>query len=53
MADEYHRAIEKLDCIFERFDGFHIEMIRWLVEYEQVRAGENHHRECYPRFLPA
>ena len=51
VADEYHRSIEILDCILECFDGFHVKMIRRLVEYEQVCAGKNHHRECHTCFL--
>src|SRR5687767_13025978 len=52
VADEDYRPIEIFDRIFECLDGFDIEMIGRLVEYQQVCTGKNHHRERHSRFLP-
>ena len=45
MGDEEHRAGERLQRFFERFATLDVEVIRRLVENEEVRAGGDEQRE--------
>ena len=45
VADDQHAAFVRLNRVFHRFNGFHVEMICWLVENEQVRRFEREQRE--------
>ena len=38
VAHQDDRAVVCLDRVLERFDRFHVEMIRRLVEHQEIRA---------------
>ena len=46
VAHEQHRALVVVERVLERLDALHVEMVRGLVEDEEVRAREHHHGEC-------
>src|SRR5678815_4523304 len=52
VTDNDHAAIVALDGILQRLDRLDVQMVRWLVENEQVRARQHHHRERHARALP-
>mmetsp|Transcript_128579 Transcript_128579/g.305139 ORF Transcript_128579/g.305139 Transcript_128579/m.305139 type:complete len:235 (-) Transcript_128579:1512-2216(-) len=43
MADHYHRSLEVLNGIDQGVDRFHVQVIGWLVEVDQMRlfVGDN------------
>ena len=51
MTDKQNGALKIGERVFQRFDRFDIEMIRWLVEQEKVGAAEHHHRERNTRLF--
>ena len=53
VAHDDHGAVVPLDCVLQCFDRLDVEVVRWLVENEQVCARQHHHRECHPRALSA
>ena len=48
MGDEQHRRREVLQRCLQRFAAFEVEVVRRLVEDEEVRARGDHHRERQP-----
>ena len=53
VAHEQHAAFVLIDGILERFDRLDVEMVRRLVENQQIRAAEHQHRERDSRALAA
>ena len=53
MRDEQHRAGERLERRLERLARLEVEVVRRLVEHEEVRAGRDHDREREPPPLAA
>ena len=53
VRDEHHAAVELLDAIGQGDDALEVEVIRRLVEYEDVRLGVRHGGERDARALPA
>ena len=53
MTHEDHRAVVSLDCVLERFDGFDVEVIRRLIQNEQVGARQHENRQREARALAA
>jgi len=53
VTDDHHGAIIALDGVLQRLDRLDIQVVRWLVENEQVRARQHHHRERHARPLSA
>src|SRR5205085_10613591 len=45
VAYEHHGAVVVLDRIFERLDRFDIQMVRRLIENQQVGPTEHQHRQ--------
>ena len=45
VGDEQHRAGERLERRLERLAALEVEVVRRLVEHEQVRARGDDHRE--------
>ena len=45
MGDEQHRAGERLERLLERLAALEVEVVRRLVEHEEVRAGGDEQRE--------
>src|SRR5690606_6568806 len=45
VAHDENGPVVRLDRILERLDRFDVEVVRRLVEDQQVRAGEHHQRE--------
>src|SRR5690349_17260420 len=53
MRDEEHRAVEILERLDQHFLGEEIEMVRRLVEHEEIRRVEQHPRDHQARLLAA
>ena len=53
VAHEDHRAVVSLDRVLQRLDRFDVQMIRRLVQNEQVGARQHQHRERETRALAA
>ena len=53
VRDEQHGAGERLERGLERFAALEVEVVRRLVEHEEVRAGGDRHREREPAPLSA
>ncbi len=53
VRDEQHRAREGLECGLERLAALEVEVVRRLVEHEEVRAGGDDEREREPPPLAA
>jgi hypothetical protein len=53
VGDRDHRALVAREDLLERFARREIEMIRRLVEHEQVRVADRESREREPRALAA
>ena len=53
MRDEQHRAGERLERGLERLPRLDVEVVRRLVEHEEVRAGGDEQREREPPPLPS
>ena len=45
VAHEQHGPLVVVERILERLDALDVEVVRRLVEDEEVRAAEHHHRE--------
>ena len=45
VAHQQDGAIVLLECVLERLDVLHVEMVCWFVEDEQVSVRERHERE--------
>src|SRR5665213_3892891 len=52
MAYKNDRPIVALYCILDRLDRFHIQVVRRLVEDQQVGSGQHHHRKRNTGPLP-
>jgi hypothetical protein len=48
VAHEDHRPLVPFDRVFENFDRLDVQVVRWLIEHEQVGAREHEHRQCDP-----
>src|SRR5439155_27103155 len=53
VRDEQHRTRERLQRRLERLAALEVEVVRRLVEDEEVRAGGDDDRECEPPALTA
>ena len=51
MTHDQTAPIVLLDRILQRFDAFHVEVVRRLVENEQVVGGQREQRQCHARPL--
>ena len=45
MAHKDYGSVKLIDGIFKRFDRFDVEVIRRLIENEQISARQYDHRE--------
>src|SRR3712207_2226466 len=53
MGDEEERARERLERRLERLAALEVEVVRRLVEHEEVRTGRDDDRECEAPALAA
>ena len=53
MGDEQHRPRERLERGLERLAALEVEVVRRLVEHEEVRAARDDEREREPPPLAA
>ena len=53
MRDEDDRPVELLDRGLEAFDRLEVEVVRRLVEDEEVRAAEHQEEQLQPSALAA
>ena len=53
MAGEDDIVLEGLKAVVERGDAFKVEVVRRLIEHEEVCAGEHHAAEHAPDLLTA
>ncbi len=53
VRDQQHRALEVAQPLFQPFQHRQIEMIRRLIEQQQIRRTQQHLCQTQPRLLPA
>src|SRR5258706_213819 len=53
VADDEHGALQVLDPLLDPFDAREVEVVRGLVEQQEIGAGDEHARERDPALLAA